>query len=561
MTGAAGSSDVVNPRKKSFLDTVERIGNRLPDPVLIFVWLIVAVIALSAVGAAAGWVAVNPVTQATLNATSLLSSANLERLFVEMPRTLTAFAPLGYVLLVMLGAGIAERTGLFGAAMRSIVRMAPARLLTPIVLFAGVMGNQAVDAAFVILPPLAAALYVAAGRHPLLGIAVAFAGVAGGFSANLLPGGLDALLLGLTEPAARLLDPDWRMNIAGNWYFIIAMTVVFVPLGWWVAEKIIAPRLGPWTGPRQPSTLAAGAAATSTATGPATEVSPPGMAPGAAGPSISTVDEQRGLRAAMIAGAVVVGLFAVLAWPALWAGVTGGAPLYDESVGPNGRLEQGLQPLFQAMVAGFFLLFLATGIAYGRATGVNKSHRDEIRMISEGMTDMAYYIVLAFVAAHFVALFNWSNLGGILAIKGAATLLATGLPTPVLLVGIVLLAATINLAIGSASAKWAMLAPVLVPMLMLLNVSPEMTTAAFRMGDSVTNPITPLMVYFPLVLTFCQRWDPRFGMGGLIATMLPFSLAFLLAGLAMTFGWAALELPLGPGAEVSYTIPPPVAAP
>jgi aminobenzoyl-glutamate transport protein len=557
VTGAAGSSGVTTPRKKSFLDTVERIGNRLPDPVLIFLWLIVAVIALSAVGAAAGWVALNPVTKATLNATSLLSSANLERFLVEMPRTLTGFAPLGYVLLVMLGAGIAERTGLFGAAMRSVVRMAPARLLTPIVLFAGIMGNQAADAAFVILPPLAAALYAAAGRHPLLGIAVAFAGVAGGFSANLLPGGLDALLLGLTEPAARLLVPDWRMNIAGNWYFIIAMTVVFIPLGWWVAEKIVAPRLGPWTGPLQPSTVAAGAAAT----GPATEVSPPGMAPGAAGPSISTADEKRGLRAAMIAGAVVVGLFAVLAWPALWAGASGGAPLYDESIGPGGRLEQGLQPLFQAMVAGFFLLFLATGIAYGRATGVNKSHRDEIRMISEGMTDMAYYIVLAFVAAHFVALFNWSNLGGIFAIKGAAALASTGLPTPVLLVGIVLLAATINLGIGSASAKWAMLAPVLVPMLMLLNVSPEMTTAAFRMGDSVTNPITPLMVYFPLVLTFCQRWDPRFGMGGLIATMLPFSLTFLLAGLVMTFGWAALELPLGPGAEVGYTIPLPVPAP
>ncbi len=301
MTGAAGSSGVATPRKKSFLDTVERIGNRLPDPVLIFVWLIVAVIALSAVGAAAGWVALNPVTKATLNATSLLSSANLERFLVEMPRTLTGFAPLGYVLLVMLGAGIAERTGLFGAAMRSVVRMAPARLLTPIVLFAGIMGNQAADAAFVILPPLAAALYAAAGRHPLLGIAVAFAGVAGGFSANLLPGGLDALLLGLTEPAARLLDPDWRMNIAGNWYFIAAMAVVFIPLGWWVAEKIVAPRLGPWTGPLQPSTVAAGAAATATATGPATEASPPGMAPGAAGPSISTADEKRGLRAAMIA--------------------------------------------------------------------------------------------------------------------------------------------------------------------------------------------------------------------------------------------------------------------
>jgi aminobenzoyl-glutamate transport protein len=331
------------------------------------------------------------------------------------------------------------------------------------------------------------------------------------------------------------------------------MTLVFVPLGWWVAEAIVAPRLGSWTGPLQPSTVAAGAAATDT--GSATEVSPPGMAPGASGPAVSAASEKRGLRAAMIAAAAVITLFAVLAWPALWSGVTGGAPLYDESVGPNGRLEQGLQPLFQAMVAGFFLLFLATGIAYGRATGVNKSHRDEIRMISEGMTDMAYYIVLAFVAAHFVALFNWSSLGAILAIKGAATLVASGLPTPVLLVGIVLLAASINLGIGSASAKWAMLAPVLVPMLMLLNVSPEMTTAAFRMGDSVTNPITPLMVYFPLILAFCQRWDPRFGMGGLIATMLPFSLTFLLAGLVMTFGWVALELPLGPGAEVSYSIP------
>jgi aminobenzoyl-glutamate transport protein len=547
VTGAAGSPGAAAPRKKSFLDTVERVGNRLPDPVLIFLWLIVAVVVLSAVGAVAGWAAINPVTSATLNATSLLSSANLERFLVEMPRTLTGFAPLGYVLLVMLGAGIAERTGLFGAAMRSIVRMAPARLLTPIVLFAGIMGNQAADAAFVILPPLAAALYAAAGRHPLLGIAVAFAGVAGGFSANLLPGQLDALLLGLTEPAARLLDPDWRMNIAGNWYFIVAMTLVFIPLGWWVAEKIVAPRLGPWTGPLQPSTVSA--------------TSPPGMAPGVAGPTISAAQEKRGLRAAMIAGAVVVTLFAALAWPALWSGAAGGAPLYNESVGPDGRLEQGLQPLFQAMVAGFFLLFLVTGIAYGRATGVNKSHRDEIRMISEGMTDMAYYIVLAFVAAHFVALFNWSNLGGIFAIKGAAALASTGLPTPVLLVGIVLLAATINLGIGSASAKWAMLAPVLVPMLMLLNISPEMTTAAYRMGDSVTNPITPLMVYFPLILTFCQRWDPRFGMGGLIATMLPFSLMFLLAGLAMTFGWVALEWPLGPGAEVSYTIPLPVPTP
>jgi aminobenzoyl-glutamate transport protein len=433
--------------------------------------------------------------------------------------------------------------------MRSLVKLAPPRLLTPIVLLAGLLGNQAADAAFVILPPLAAALFAAAGRHPLLGIAIAFAGVGAGFSANLLPGGLDALLLGLTEPAARLLVPDWRMNIAGNWYFIAAMTFLFLPMGWWVAERFVAPRLGPWHGPLSPTIV--NPQVRSDEPGGV----PPGTAPGAAGPAVSAVDERRGLRAALIAALGVVAFFGLLAWPALWAGTPGGAPLFDEAAAVTGRLEQGLQPLFQSLVAAFFLLFLLSGIAYGRAARVNRTHRDEIRMMSEGMTDMAYYIVLAFVAAHFVALFNWSNLGAVLAIRGAASLASAGLPMPLLLGGIVVLSATINLAIGSASAKWAMLAPVLVPMLMLLGISPEMTTAAFRMGDSVTNPITPLLVYFPLALMFCQRWDPRFGMGSLIATMLPFSIAFLVSGIGMTVAWAFFELPLGPGAEVHYSLP------
>jgi aminobenzoyl-glutamate transport protein len=543
MSGA--TAEAPTRSQHGFLGTVERLGNRLPDPVMIFVGLIVVVALMSLAGALAGWSAVNPVTGDVLTASNLLSSANLQKLLVEMPRTLTGFAPLGYVLLVMLGAGIAERTGLFGAAMRAIVNRAPQRLLTPIVLFAGIMGNQAADAAFVILPPLAAALYAAAGRNPLLGIAVAFAGVAGGFSANLLPGSLDALLLGLTEPAARLLVPDWRMNIAGNWYFIAAMAVVFVPLGWWVAERFVAPRLGEWHGPWAPITQAAAPGGI-----------PPGTAPGATGPAgLAPEHERRGLRAAGLAALAVVAAFALLTIPALWSGAAGGAPLYDEAAGAGGRIEQALQPLFQALVTAFFLLFLLSGIAYGRAAGINRSHRDEIRMISEGMTDMAYYIVLAFVAAHFVAMFNWSNLGAILAIRGAAGLAASGLPVPLLLAGIVLLAATINLGIGSASAKWAMLAPVLVPMLMLLGVSPEMTTAAFRMGDSVTNPITPLLVYFPLVLTFCQRWDPRFGIGALVATMLPFSIGFLVAGLLMTVAWVLFGWPLGPGAEVHYAIP------
>lgn len=545
----ATPAETALPLEQGFLARVERLGNRLPDPVLIFLWLIAGVLVLSVVGAAAGWQAVNPVTRESISATSLLSSANLERLFVEMPRTLTSFAPLGYVLLVMLGAGIAERTGLFAAAMRALVRLAPVRLLTPIVLFAGMMGNQAADAAFVILPPLAAALYAAAGRNPLLGIAVAFAGVAGGFSANLMPGSLDALLLGLTEPAARLLVPDWRMNIAGNWYFIVAMTLLFLPLGWWAAERYVAPRLGEW---RAPSPVHPQVAQDR---GQDPGGIPPGSAPGATGQPVSPEAERRGLHAATIAALVVVASFALLAWPAMWSSVAGGAPLYDEAAGAAGRVEQGLQPLFQSLVAAFFLLFLLSGIAFGRAARINRTHRDEIRMVSEGMTDMAYYIVLAFVAAHFVALFNWSNLGVIFAIRGAAVLESTGLPPPLLLGAIVLLSATINLAIGSASAKWGMLAPVLVPMLMLLGVSPEMTTAAFRMGDSVTNPITPLLVYFPLVLMFCRRWEPQFGMGSLIATMMPFSTVFLCAGLAMTILWVYLGLPLGPGAAVGFALP------
>ncbi len=234
-------------RVRRALDFVERVGNRLPDPVMIFVVLIAAVMVLSAIGAAAGWSAVNPVTKESIRAASLFSSSNLQRLFVEMPRTLTGFAPLGYVLLVMLGAGLAERTGLAGAAMRAAVKGAPTTWLTPIVIFVSVMGNQAGDAAFVVMIPLAGALFAAAGRHPIVGIAASFAGVAGGFSANLLPGQLDALLLGITEPAAQLLVPGWKMNIAGNWYFIVGMTCFMVPLGWYVTERIVAPRFGDWT--------------------------------------------------------------------------------------------------------------------------------------------------------------------------------------------------------------------------------------------------------------------------------------------------------------------------
>ena len=505
------------------LNGVEKAGNKLPDPVFIFVWLIAILMGVSVFAAYAGWASINPVTGDAITAQSLVSSENLRRLFEDMPRTLTGFAPLGYVLVVMLGAGVAERTGLFSAAMRAGVSNAPKFLLTPLVIFIGIVGNHAADAAYVVLVPLAGVLFAAAGRHPIAGIAAGFAGVSGGFSANIFPGQLDALLLGITEPAAQLLDPSWTANIAGNWYFITAMTLLFVPLGWWVTDKLVEPRLGVWA--------------------------PRADAPVQVGEGEITRAESRGLWLAGLMALLVIGGWAAMV-------LMPNAPLYDAAAEPEARL----QPFYHSLIAAFFMLFLLTGTAFGIAAGTVKSHRDIVRMTSQAMADMGPYIVLAFVAAHFVAMFNWSNLGAIMAIGGAEMISQSGLNTFGLLFAIVVVAALINIFVGSASAKWAFLAPILVPMLMLLGISPEMTTAAYRMGDSVTNIVTPLMVYFPLVLTFCQRWDKDFGMGSLMAIMIPYSITFMIFGSVMTGAWAAAALPLGPGAGVHYDVPTPAEA-
>lgn len=509
------------------LGWIERKGNRLPDPVFIFLWLILFVVAASVLAELSGFSALHPTDTddsgdpVVLRSVSLLSADNIQRLLVEMPVTFTHFPPLGMVLVVMLGAGVAERSGLFATAMRLAVRRAPALLLTPAVGLIGMMGNIAFDAAYVVLIPLAGVLFAAAGRHPIAGIAAAFAGVSGGFSANLIPGQLDALLFGITQSAAESIDPGWTANIAGNWYFIATMTLLYLPVIWFITDRIIEPRLEPIEQP-----------ATSQSAGTVHSGDTP----------INDL-ERRGLKYAGLAVLAVIVL-----WLLLTLGP--GTPLIDEDAG-----EAALQPFYQSLVAGFLLLFLAAGWAYGAATGSVRSHRDVVRMMTQAMSDMAYYIVLAFAAAHFVAMFNWSNLGLILAVKGAGLIEAAQLPMALMLCLMILFTAGINLLVGSASAKWALLAPVLVPMMMLLGVSPEMSTAAYRVGDSATNIITPLMPYFPLILAFCQRWQQGFGLGSLAATMLPYAFWLMLAGLAMTAIWILFGLPLGPGAGVSYAGP------
>jgi aminobenzoyl-glutamate transport protein len=501
---------------RGLLDRIERLGNRLPDPVTIFVLLIGMLFALSVLGDYLGWQATNPVTREALHAESLFAPKNLRALLTDMPKTFSGFPPLGIVLLIMLGAGIAERSGLLATAVASVVRRTSARLLTPVIILLGLLANQAADAGFIILVPLAGTVFAAAGRHPIAGMAAAFAGCAGSYSGNPLPSQFDSLMFGLTQTAARSIDPAWHANVVGNWWFNLGCAALLLPSAWIVTELVIEPRLGAWE---------------------KSEVEQAADAPDA-------TLRRKGLVRAGTAALAVASLWSALA-------LAPGAPLYDQAAVGVARWS----PLLQSLTAFAFLLLGAAGIAYGSATGSVTGTRDAVGHATAAMASMAPYIVLAFVASHFISLFGLSNLAPIAAINGAEALQRSGLPVTVMLLGIVVITIVFDLLIGSAGAKWAVLAPVLVPMMMALGVSPEMTTAAYRVGDTSINMATPLMVYFPLVLNYCRQWAPNFGLGSLLAVMLPYSWAFTISALLLTAIWSGFALPVGPGAPFHYTLP------
>jgi aminobenzoyl-glutamate transport protein len=507
-------------KRTDWLARVERLGNALPDPVFIFLGLIGVLVMASVVAAGAGWSAQNPLTGDSLEAKSLLSQANLTLLLTEMPQTLVSFPPLGLVLTVMMGAAVAERAGLFSALIGRAMQHLSPRLLSPSVFVIGVFSHHASDAAYVVLIPLAALVYAGAGRHPLAGIAIAYAGISGAFAGNFIPGQFDVLMLGITAPAARLLDPGWVMNPLGNWWFTAAAGLLFTPIAWAITDRIVEPRLGRWEGSVDRS-------------------------------ADLTPAEHRGLRNAGLAALLIIGGFAALAL------IPGYTPLIDQAADGPARLS----PLFRSLIAGFFLLFLVCGWAYGHAAGTISGHRDVVRMMGEGLRAIAPWLVIVFFAAHFVAMFGWSNMGPILAVKGAATLADLKLPVGVLLVMLLLLSAVFDIFIGSASAKWAAMAPIVVPLMMLLGVTPDMTTAAYRMGDSIFNIITPVASNFPLVLILCQRWASGFGVGSVIALMLPYAIAFGTAGLLLVAAWASLGLPVGPAAPSRMAVPSAAARP
>lgn len=505
--------------KKSIgiLGYVEKIGNILPHPTTLFIILCAIIAIISHIAYKAG-VAVNyegidvasgELKELTVSVVSLLSPDGIRYMFTSAIKNFTGFAPLGTVLVALLGVGVAEGSGLISTLLKKLVISTPKQFVTLVVVFAGVMSSIASDAGYVVLIPLGAVVFKSFGRHPLAGIAAAFAGVSGGYSANLIPGPTDALLGGITTEAAKLANPTYEVGITANWYFIIASTFLITIIGSIVTEKIVEPRLGKYQENQDKDA------------------------------SINITREQkRGLLFAGIAFLItLIGIILLIA-------PSNGILRHPET---NEILKS---PFMDSIVVIIAILFLIPGVAYGIGEKTIKNDKQVIDLMGKSMSTMGGYIVLVFFASQFVAYFSYTNLGTVIAVKGANFLEATGIKGIPLLIGFIIVAAFINLFMGSASAKWAIMAPIFVPMLMGIGYSPELTQMAYRIGDSSTNIISPLMSYFALIVAFAEKYDKDSGIGTLISTMVPYSIAFLIGWSILLMLWFIFKLPLGVGVGI-----------
>ena len=497
------------------LDVVERVGNKLPDPALLFVYAMLIVWVVSALLDGHSFELPAKEGAVAKEVQSQLAPEALVEFLADMVKTFTSFHPLGVVLVALLGVGVAEHSGFINAGLKGLLSFTPKLLLTPMLILAAIISHTAADAGYVLVIPLGGVIFYAAGRHPLAGIAAAFAGVSGGFSANPVPSSLDPLLAGITQAGVDILDTSYKVNPLCNWYFTAASTVVITLLGWYITDRIIEPRLR--------------------------KVEIDGDTADMPTMGDMTPAERRGLWAGMAAMGIGIAVYVVALLPS-------GSPMR----GADGTITAADSGAMRSIVPIIFLLFLLPGVVYGLVSGTFKSHRDVVKAMAKSMSTMGYYLVMAFFAALFIYSFNKSNLGALLAVEGASALKSASLPAPVTIIGIILLTATVNLLIGSASAKWALLAPIFVPMLMQLGFSPELTQGAYRVGDSTTNIITPLMPYFPLVVAFSQRYVKHTGIGTLAATMLPYTVLFLVTWTVFLLGFWTLGVPLGIDAPYTY---------
>jgi aminobenzoyl-glutamate transport protein len=504
-----------------FLNTVEVLGNKLPDPAVLFLILMIAVWVISWPLSNVEFSEIDPRSNQPIQVSNQLSGTSLATFMSNMVTTFTGFHPLGVVLVALLGVGVAEHTGFINAGLKWMLGFTPKSLLTPMLILVAIVSHTAADAGYVLVIPLGGVIFYAAGRHPLAGIAAAFAGVSGGFSANFIPSGIDPLLQGLTQAGANIIDPDLQVNPLCNWAFTSVSSILIIAVGWVLTDKFVEPWVQHEEIDGDPEEM-------------------PKME------ELSPADK-RGFWAgvtALILGCVLLAVATLVPESAL---VDNSKDLLREKITSFGA------PLMQSIVPLIFLLFIIPGIVHGYVAGSVKSHRDIVKGMSHAMSTMGYYLVMAFFAALFIYAFNTSNIGVLLAIKGANFLKALGLAPQLTIVGIVLLAAFVNLLVGSASAKWALLSPIFVPMLMQLGISPELTQAAYRVGDSTTNIITPLMPYFPLVVVFCQRYVKKTGIGTVVSMMLPYSVALLVSWTVFLVLYWLTGLPLG--LQASYTYP------
>ena len=502
-----------------FLNMIERVGNSLPHPITLFALFTLAVIVISAICAALGvsatgnLVSGGTLTQTTVTAVSLLTREGLTFIFTSAVNNFTTYAPLGMVLVAMLGVGVAEQSGLIDTLLKRAVTIAPARLLTPMVVFLGVASNIASDAGYVILIPLGAMMFLASGRHPIAGLAAAFAGVSGGFSANLLVGTLDPLLAGITQAAVDIIDPGYTVQVMGNYIFMFASTFLITGLGTIITEKIVEPRLG---------TYQDSAEAVDHTLMEVTDI------------------QKKVLRSAGISMLVFIGIVVILCIP---------SNSFFRS--PEGAL-LGNTPLTNGLIVLIALLFFIPGVIYGRTAGKYADDKAIATAMSRSMADMGSFLALAFVSSQFINYFAYTRLGSILALTGASFLKSMDIGLIPLMIIFVLFSAFMNLFMGSASAKWNILAPVFVPMFMLLGYSPELCQLAYRVGDSCTNVITPLMTYYSVILIYAQKYDNTAGIGTITATMLPYSILFLICWTLMLILWLAAGLPIGINTPLVY---------
>lgn len=512
----------VKKDKKGFilraLDTVERVGNALPNPATLFLILTVITIIISVICGSMGVsvsyesidTASGEIVEKTVQAVNLMSPDSIRHMVTTVVGNFTGFFALGTVFTIILGVGVADGTGFMSALLRKVAASTPKHLVTAVVVFLGIMSNIASSTGYVVLVPLGAILFMAFGRHPIAGLAAAFAGVSGGWSANLLIGTNDPMFAGMSTQAAQMIDPGYTVLPVCNWYFMMASTVFITVVGTIVTDKLIEPRLAPYE-PDKSETV-----------------------------QDITADEKRGMRWAGISALAYIILMVVLVAPS------------------NGLLRDAethsflRSPFMSGIIFFMMLLFLIPGIFYGIGAGVIKNDKDVVALMNKAISGLSSFMVLIFFAAQFTACFNYSNLGTIISVSGANFLQSVGFVGLPLVICFIVLTAFINIFIAVDSAKWAIMAPIFVPMFMRLGLSPELTQVAYRIGDSSTNIIAPLMPFFVLTVAFFQKYDKKAGIGSVISTMLPYSLAFLIGWIILFSVWFLLGLPLGPGSPLFY---------